>query len=631
VSWAAPVNNGGYEITSYTVEDAVAEVSQDVSGDVTETTIVGLTNGETYSFTITATNFAGTSLPSDPVVLTPEVAILTPPTNVTAYFDVNLRGFLSVSWTAPTNTGGFTIYRYRVDPFGEGPISTATTYITQYASVGTEYTVTVTALFLEGGESPTSEPSAPPLLYGFARPPRDVSAGLVDISNVLVTWTPPITDGGFDIFTYTVTLEPGTITQIVYTWNATETTIPDLIAGVFYTITVVATNNCGDSQPSLPLSFSYGTAPDPPTDVAGVAGNESVTVSWTAPVNSGGYAITSYTVEDAGAGVSQDVSGNVTETSVLGLTNGTTYSFTVTATNFAGPSLPSDPVVLTPQAATLTPPTGVTAYFDSANSPGVMFVSWTPPTETGGLTIFRYNVEAIGFSMTSVTTTFSTTYLTPGLEYSFTVTAVFNEGGESPPSEPSAPILFGPPRPPTVVGGFLVFDTYADIIWTRPVTDGGYPILSYTVTLEPGAITRTVNDGDALNVQISDCIIGTTYTVTAIATNQINNSVVSVPFTFLFAGRPDPPSGLMAMGEGPGVAYVQWSEPYTRGSPIINNKILINSWPSAGPTLVQIIGPDTSTFINNLSPDTYVFRIIAVNEMGESLPSEPSNPVLVYD
>jgi hypothetical protein len=80
------------------------------------------------------------------------------------------------------------------------------------------------------------------------------------------------------------------------------------------------------------------TAPDPPTGASATAGNASATVTFTAPANNGGSPITSYTVT-ANDGTSQ--TGTQSPITVNGLTNGTAYTFTVTATNGVGTSAPS--------------------------------------------------------------------------------------------------------------------------------------------------------------------------------------------------------------------------------------------------------------------------------------------------
>ncbi len=62
VSYAAPSNNGGSVVTSYTVTTSTGVLM--ATGTRTSITVTGLTNGTTYAFTVTATNAAGTSAAS---------------------------------------------------------------------------------------------------------------------------------------------------------------------------------------------------------------------------------------------------------------------------------------------------------------------------------------------------------------------------------------------------------------------------------------------------------------------------------------------------------------------------------------------------------------------------------------
>jgi alpha-tubulin suppressor-like RCC1 family protein len=104
---------------------------------------------------------------------------------------------------------------------------------------------------------------------------------------------------------------------------------------------------------SSSTTFFKGAAlPGKPTPVSVTAGDQQVRVAWTIPIFNGGTSITRYTVTASPGGRTCTTSGALSCT-VTGLTNGTSYRFTVAARNTVGTGAASvRSKAVTPQART---------------------------------------------------------------------------------------------------------------------------------------------------------------------------------------------------------------------------------------------------------------------------------------
>ena len=119
IAFTAPVNNGGSPILSYTAtstpDGLTGTISQAGSGTIS---ISGLTPGQSYQFSVVATNALGNSsastastaitMPNYPGAPTGATAVLTDPTTV------------SISFTAPSTNGGSTITGYTATSIPDG-------------------------------------------------------------------------------------------------------------------------------------------------------------------------------------------------------------------------------------------------------------------------------------------------------------------------------------------------------------------------------------------------------------------------------------------------------------------------------------------------------------------------------
>ncbi len=158
VARTAPSSDGGSPITQYTVTSNPDGLVAAVDGSTLTAEVAGLTNGTAYTFTVVATNVAGTSVPSAPSNSVTPQGPPDPPTGVTA---VAGNATATVAWIAPSSDGGSPITQYTVTSNPDGLVaavdgSTLTAEVIGLTNV-TAYTFTVVATNVVG----TSVPSAP--------------------------------------------------------------------------------------------------------------------------------------------------------------------------------------------------------------------------------------------------------------------------------------------------------------------------------------------------------------------------------------------------------------------------------------------------------------------------------------
>ena len=125
------------------------------------------------------------------------------------------------------------------------------------------------------------------------------------------------------------------------------------------------------------VSSTGAMVPGSPSITSAVAGDTTATVNWTAPLYTGGTAVATYTVTPYVGSTAQSpqvITAPATTAIFTGLTDGTTYWFTVAATNSIGTGPAASSYSVTPTSAA-TPPARITAsgvlQYRLPNSDGV--------------------------------------------------------------------------------------------------------------------------------------------------------------------------------------------------------------------------------------------------------------------
>jgi len=183
--------------------------------------------------------------------------------------------------------------------------------------------------------------------------------------------------------------------------------------------------------------------PGPPTDVRAYLNKGRADVSWTGPASTGGATIDRYVVVSSPGGLTCESSGALT-CKVSGLSNGTIYTFAVTAYNVVGAS----PASAGSAPARLLAGPGAPASARARVIGTSAVVTWTPPRSAGGLKLGKYTVTSSPGKRTCTTTKTTCTIagLSLGTRYVFTVVAS-NAKGPGLPRTTAAVTTAAPPQP----------------------------------------------------------------------------------------------------------------------------------------------------------------------------------------
>ncbi len=688
LTWNLPTSDGGARITSYRVQWSAdgnapwTNVTPAHSGTDRTYSDTGLDPSTTRHYRVYASNSVGESTSASATDDATTAAVTAtrpgPPGNLSA--TANGRTAITLSWDAPTNTGGADITGYRVqwsadqgsswsdvDPAHTG---TTRTYSHTGRSPNTRYDYQVYASNSQG-ESATASSSTSATTEATMAPdaPTAVSVTPSGRTILIVSWTAPADNGGEAITGYKidVSTDGGTnYNPLVTNTRSTQTTYihRGLSAGVtrHYQISAINSVNTGAASTAgmgTTVDGSTNTVPSDPTSLTATAsGHTLIVLMWTAPSNNGGSAVSGYKIEWSADGTSNwaeledDTESTATTFIDRGLSAGSTRHYRVSAINTTNTGTASITAsATTVDGSTNTIPSDPTGLNASANGPTTIDLSWTVPANTGGTAITGYHIEwssdgTAGWAdvmddTESTSTTYSDTGLLGGATRHYRVYAI-NAQGESLPSNTDDATTAAAVRPgaPQNLVATASGRATINLTWNLPTSDGGARITSYRVQWSA--------DGNAPWTNVTPAHSGTdrTYSDTGLdpsttrhyrvyASNSVGESTSAsatddATTAAVTATRPGPPGNLSATANGRTAIDLTWDAPTnTGGADITGYRIQWSAdgnapWTNVSPAHT---GTDRTYSDTGLNPSTTRhYRVYVSNSVGESTSaSTPAN------
>ncbi|HEY8109540.1 MAG TPA: fibronectin type III domain-containing protein, partial [Candidatus Nitrosotenuis sp.] len=456
---------------------------------------------------------------------------------------------INLSWSAPSNTGGYPITGYKVEykkgtgsylSLASNTANATTSYSHTGLTTGASYTYKISAINSIGTSTASTEVSATPTTASTAAVPGapSLSATAVSATQVNLSWSAP-NNGGSAITGYKIEYKSGSGSYSVLVANtasaSTTYSHTGLTSGTAYTykisaINAIGTGNASSEVSATPTTTSQpSTAPGTPSLSATAVSATQVNLSWSAPSN-GGSAITGYKIEyKSGSGSYSVLVANTASASTTyshtGLTSGTAYTYKISAINSIGTGNASSEVSATP-TTTSQPSTapGTPSLSATAVSATQVNLSWSAPSD-GGSAITGYKIEVkkgtgsfetLVANTASASTIYSHTGLTAGTVYYYRVSAINAIGtgtsgdASATPKETTTPTLTAIATSPTQIS----------LSWSAPSQTYQQRINGYKVEEKIGGTSfKTIVENTGSNPYlINGLITGKphTYVVSAI-------------------------------------------------------------------------------------------------------------------
>lgn len=643
--WSAPADNGGESITGYLIEKTVDNVwteATTAAADARSWVEKRGGPGQRTAYRVTAINSIGSSPASAVVNIQVPYNKADAPIGVAAVLDSTFTK-VTVSWQAPENTGGSPISTYYVQVSRDGgstwssagSINAAGRSLTVAAApkgTSAKYRVVAYTLAAYGNYSAAVSLEIPSTVAGA---PRSLLSRVDATGKLNLTWLAPQDNGGSAITGYSVERFVGGVWTLAGTATATTFAFEKEAPGSVVEVRVSAQNAVGNSAPiSLKTNFPFVQAEAVNGLTSSITGS-TVSLTWTAPANTGGSPISYYVIErslDKGATwgtISYVRSGTAYSTSAPA--KGTSVKFRVSANTLFGKGATKETDLIT---TALTVPSEPVISSRGTNVDGTFSVTWRKPYDNGGAEITGYVVEKSVAGVWSQLAEVAPTVLTlniardlPGTIVGIRIFAVNSVGKSLQSSQWNYMVPAIRASAPQQVAVAQSGSGIVNVSWQAPASHGGSALTQYQVQISRNAGITWASYYAApttLSMRISGPAKGVTWQYRVVAYTQ-GAGVSEMSNVFSYMAPLTAASGVSYLNISSSSVGVTLSfrapadlGGYSSASYLVQ-RLVNGAWVTETPTM-QLDGSTMTRRVALPPKGLNTYRVIAVNPSGESTP-----------
>jgi uncharacterized repeat protein (TIGR02543 family) len=613
VTFAAPADNGGLELSSYQYSLdggstflTIANLAD--NGDGTFSFAVsGLTPGQTYSIKVAASNSLGRGA----------LASLSLTAQVVDFGNIpDTQQNAGPVYLATQNSANLP-YTYVATPSSVCSVSNNVVTLVSVGTCNLTQNQAGDATHIATTASSSFSVLANPIIVVVPGPPT-LSTVTPSSTQATLSWQAPSSDGNGAITDYVVQYKVGSswVPFVDGTSANTFAVVTGLTNGTTYSFRIAAVNSAGQSAYSNVVNAVPATIPGAATSLAANKSGTSATLTWAAPGSNGGSAITDYRVQfklssDPSWSTFADPVTASTGATVTGLESASTYDFQVTAKNAAGfgNSVSTVTLVATGQSASIS-------------------LSWAANTD--GITISNHIVEYrvlgqtswIQMDTASTSRTATVSGLVNGTSYEVRVARITGTGVGASVSSYTSAVVGTPvtvPSAPTVSAAGGVGQS--QLSWTAPAGNGA-EVYDYIVQFRLVGAATWSTWAEGVSTATSAIVLGlangSEYEFRVAAVNSVGTGAYSIAPTATPRTTPGAISNLAIAVSGV-ILTVTWNPPADNGGAavvdyVIQYKLLTDTnWT----TLSRAASTSQTATISGLVQTTrYSVRVAAVNSAG---------------